>query len=806
MVIAESKAQATGTENNKPNHRVSHSEKYKDKKAYFRESADYYLAHSRFGFKSKDSDVRIEKMQTLYNLYNNTLPTEWFSHVTNPLGSDRKEHKQWAGKIRPVTILRPNIDLLRGEMPKRPFNYQVVVEGEPASNRYTEELNKRLEGNIQQHFVNALHEMADQGQADRPDQEAKPIELPSKVQELFGLSYRDKVALMGQRKLKRTLMEVEFENNRNRLFLDWCIAGEVVTYKTVSNGKPFYERINPMYFDGAASTNSENGEDGEWAAAMYEMTLSDIVDLFYDELTEEDWSYLEAPGMNRTPQFLFSTLTAQFTNELKRNILPVYHVTWKGKKEVIFINYTDPLTGEQQIKEVSEEYKPEPGEVIRREWRNEVYQAWKVGTKGYFRMGPTEVQRTSLSNSSECKLPYNRRRYSDVNGNNISIMEIGVPMQILYIILHFKIERYVVESKGKMVFMDKNAIPRDKGWDEEKFFYYSSSLGWALIDRNQVGVDKSYNQYQVVDMSMYDSIKQLIDLMNAIKSEWDDILGITRQRKGQSMATDTVGATERAVFQSNVITDMVFYGFEQFIGKEITGFLDMTKLLDHSGLRAMYNDDAVMNEIIEVDPVAYQHEDLGIFITDSSNEQVKLNKMKSYVDQFVNSKAKPTTVLEIIAAESIVALKAKLQEAERIEQQIAEQQQKLEQQGQLDLVDKQKDIMEFEASLKEQLMNLEYDRKEEIELIKGDIAIETWQGGSDLNNDGIPDIDAIADRSNQRELHMATLGQKERDSQRKHADNQVKNALTAKQIASNEKIAKEKAVTDRIKARRPTSK
>src|ERR1044072_5445 len=160
--------------------------------------------------------------------------------------------------------------------------------------------------------------------------------------------------------------------------------------------------------------------------------------------------------------------------------------------------------------------------------------------------------------------------------------------------------------------MDKNAIPTTKGWDEETFFWYSDAHGWALVNRNQPGVDKSWNQYQVLDMSTFGDIKNLIELQNYLREQWDITLGFNQQRKGQTYASSQSGATTQAIFQSNLVTDLVFLGFEDFYETELAGLLDLSKFLNIDGVKGLYNGTMYDRELINIDPVAYCNSELDI--------------------------------------------------------------------------------------------------------------------------------------------------------------------------------------------------
>lgn len=242
---------------------------------------------------------------------------------------------------------------------------------------------------------------------------------------------------------------------------------------------------------------------------------------------------------------------------------------------------------------------------------------------------------------------------SDMHSQNVSVLEIGIPIQIMYIIVTYTLERTIARSKGKIVLLDQRVIPTHGDWNEEKFFYYSEALGYALIDRNQIGVDKSYNQYQVIDMSLFDSIKQLIELQLHYKQEWDDLIGISRQRKGQTYASDLVGVNERATFQSTVITDTIFNLFEEWVEKELQGILDLTKFLAIDGVYKVWNETDLGTQLLEIEPTEYVSADLGIMVQNSAETIAIKNKLEANAQGMLQQGVKPSTLLNVLKSDIV---------------------------------------------------------------------------------------------------------------------------------------------------------
>lgn len=730
--------------NSRPIQILPYTEKTPD---WYIQNGEFYITKSQlFTLPGTGTAKNARDLSVLYNVYNNKFPLDWFTHITDPLSAKKEQHKAFPAKIRPVTILRTNIDLLLGEYPRRPFIYNVENLGESGYNSYVDGMKKEAEQALTEHFIQAaLQEMQAQGQelndeAIQKLQQDPPV--PEQVKADFKASFKDLLAIKGQRWLRRIIREAEVRRKLHKCFKDWLIAGEVVTYKSIENGQLVYRRLNPMQYWEIKSAAEDYGEDGEASVYVDWLTLSDVVDRYYEDLSRENHESLERKYQYASPTAFYNRLSTIYTDQGNAGKIPVYHVVWKGRKEVGFLSYLDPSTWKMVEEEVDENYVAAEGEQIDWKYVNEVYEVTRIGDDIYTRMKALQVQRNELNNISKCRLPYNSRKYSDTQSENISVLEVGIPFQILYIIVNYILEKTIAKSKGKILLIDKNTMPDGNGWDEEKSFYYAEALGYMLLDRNQIGVDKTWNQYQVVDMSLFDNIKQLIELKDSIKQEWDDIIGITRQRKGQTYSSDGQGVNERSVFQSTVITDMIFLGMEEFAERELQGIMDLGKYLTSNGVYGLWNDDEVGKELLEIMPEDFQNEQMGVFIERSAELIEKMQKMQSYAQAMLQNDHKASTVLEIIDSINIAELKAKLRRIEEIDMQIQQAQADDEHQKELAMEEIKKEYLEYQNLLDIKKLNADWDRKDENEMIKGAFNTMTFQDG-DSNDNGVPDATEI---------------------------------------------------------------
>lgn len=792
--------QSTTVATGRPLQRIPWAQKMEDSKHWFKQNVEYYISLSNFNFDGTGPTRK--DLRLLYQVYNNQFPQKWFNHITDPLSAQDARHKRFPAKMRPVTILRTNLDLLMGEYPKRPFVYQVVNRGEDGYNRYTDALKTSTQSNLTQHFV---AEMQKQTQAQGTPTNQIPgldqIELPPSLKERFNSTYKDAIAIQGQRWLDRALAEYNIQDEFLRMFKDWLIAGRACSYKGILHGTLKYERISPLNLDYDKSPDTIYIEDGEWAVCRRLYTLSDIVDYFYEQLKDEDLHDLENRSQYKSPFAFYQYLQDTYNRDTFTGKIPVYHVVWKGKKKIKIVSFPDPITGEIQEQEHDEDYiaNKEIGEKVEEMWVNEVYEGWRVGDNIYPSLQPIPVQRNEMNNLSSCKLPYNGRNYSDLHTENISVLELGLPFQQMYMIINYILEKTIAKSKGKIMQIDINSIPKKDGWTEEKFFYYSEAMGYQMINRNQIGVDKTWNQYHVLDMSLFDQIKQLIELKNNYKQEWDDVIGITRQRKGETAPSDLKSVTEMGLMQSSVITDMIYNFFEEFTEREMQGILDYSKFVNIDGVKSIYNNEDFGSELMNIDPNTYCYAELGIKVSKSTKELAVLNQLKQQLEPLIQQGANASTILEIIQAKNVAELKMKLKTIEDMQAAMSQNEQQSEAQQAQEADERKKEFAQFEHALGLDTISAEWDRRDQNTMIKGEYDVrkmgdidETEEGG--IETAIIEKTKVLADINHKRDK----LAQEDRNSQREYS--MRKQELEAKVAAD-----KQKAITDRIKARKPSS-
>ena len=786
----------------KPLLRVSEQEKIKDDFAHSKDVIDFFIQSTYFQDSLGQRNSNYRDLYVLYNVYNNIIPEEYFDYVTNPLNSVKAQHKSFPAKIRPYNIIRNNCDLLFGEFDKRPKNYTVVVGDTEALNKAEDELYALILNNLQQHFINGMN------QANGSDEESgvpsQPAEPPAKVKAKFLANYKDERAVWGQVNLEEIDHEVHTVEQFARMFKDFVIAGECYSLKKVHKERIIYERVSPMDLDYDKSPDCKYIEDASWVVRRKYTLPADVVSEFYEELTTGKIDKLEE--QDSTLPFsvpYFNTLfgnTYRREEDLRRSKICLYHVTWKYYRKFGILSYQDPLTGQPQEMEVDENYKPDKaaGESVEWMWVPEWWEGYRADAPNisanpasgavkdiiYLKIRRIAEQRNQENDFGYCKGLYNGYRFSDTHARNTSIVELGLPYQIMYIILHYRLELALAKSKGKIALLDINTIPNTKGWDEEKFFYWSEANGFALLNRNQLGVDKGWNQYQVLDLSLFEHIANLIKIMDYIRLEWDQLVGFTPQRKGQTAASETASGIDAARYQSSVISERLFAGFDEFIRTERQGLLDLSKFTNLTGRKAIHYGDDMQGMMLNIDPARYIETVFNIHVSNSSADLENVKMMKQQAANFAAQGSNPSVIAEILQANNISKLKAVLKSMEAAEMEKAAGQQQSEAELEERKIAIQKEYKEIEYTFDSLLQKEKYDEEKELAHIKGQYSL------ADTNTPGDA-LDPVA-------VEEGLIARE--DLALKRETERGKLALQDKKIESDKQIAEKQAATERYKA------
>ena len=687
----------------RPKQKLPYSEKLKNEKEWFKQCIDYYG-----GLDHTDNTVGKDKQKKRYDYYNSKFNIEDFDKTLNPLNSRKVEYKQWSADLRPFNIMRPIIDRISSEYRKRPFGFFIDVNNPDSVSVEDIAKKKAFTEMARQQFINIINGLS--GNEEISGLPTQEVETPQMIIERFA-ELRDQRAIEGQYALELIMQDTYAQQKWNDLMLDWIIAGEVITHKGVEREEIIYDTYSS--YDCSWDSTEQYIEDGEYCWSRIDKPLTWIVDKFYEDLTEEEIDLLE-----KGTQYGYNPRGAYPTNNGEIEVL---HATWRTYTKVGIMSYIDPMTGELSELEVPEDYTPDKDEKVEWFWVNEVCEGYRIDGRIYTRMRTIPYQRDRVNDRSSRKLPYNGRIYSGDFNNKVSVASLAMPYQMLYLVIIRQLELVLSKNKSKVLLLDKNVIPNGDGWDEEKFLYYGQALGYLFINRNQIGVDKGYNQYNVLDMSTLGEVSNLIELAEWCQRELKEHFGITPGREGQHASKMGTGAAQMDLFQSAVVTEEIYARFDDFIEREMQGLLDLSKFAWRNGKKARFVGSDMRHKILDIDPANYSSADFGVRANVNARDLDVIKRMQQSTHAFAQNGASPLTILEVLDAQQPSRLKEAMSKMEAKQQQAIEQNQEHERKMLEQNIQAAQQAEQIKHQQEIEKINIEYDRKERIEALKTSI-------------------------------------------------------------------------------------
>lgn len=682
-----------------------------------------------------------------YDLYNNIIDKTDFTYVTNPYGLA----DQFPARLNNYNIITSKLKLLEGEEIKRPFNFRVAAVNSDAVSQIEEKRKSLLLQYLESELVNEL--MAQGINVENP--ETGEVMTPEQIEKYMTYSDADIRESIANKIAKYLIPEQNLVYKFNKGFKDLLITSKEFYYIGIESSSPICEVVNPVDFRYDKNPDIDFIQDGQWAAHTKYCTPSEIIDTYYDDLSDADVSKIETNnfqstnlGLDPSDGAIDITYTVPVdTNESSMsNYIPVVRVEWKSLRKIGFLKYYDENYEEQETI-VDETYKAQEdlGEVIDWVWINEVWEGTKIGSDIYVRIQPKSVQYRSMDNPATCKLGYVGTVHNARNSQATSLVDLVKHHQYLYNVIMYRMEFEIAKAKGKKMVMDLAQIPRSQGIDLEKWMYYFDSMGIAFINSFEEGKGKfqgqvsQFNQFTAVDMSLSQSVGQYLGILNKIEEQCDSLIGVSKQRQGAISSSETVGGVERSVVQSSHITEPLFYIHNEVKKHVLTQLIECAKVALPEGKKINYIADDMTRVFLSIDE-GFRNADYGVFVTNTSKEVKVLEDLRSIAQQAVASGIiSLTELVSVFDSDSVADIKNVVKKAEVKADQVKQQ----EYQSQQDLQAQQlQGMQELEA--------FKADRLDQREIIKGDIQkelayIKTFGGinaspSDDSDSNGVPDI------------------------------------------------------------------
>lgn len=686
----------------------------KKTKAWRKQHLDWADARTFFNYAPVRNSVIHKRIN--YDLFNGKLHMQDLEVVLNP---EHLKEKTTPTDIQHYPIVNSKLQVLRGEESKRVFDFKVVVTN---PNSISE-----IEDNKKAAVLQQLQQLvADQSQSD--DEFEQRLE---KMSDYFTYEWQDMREVRANNLLNHYIKEYDMPLMFNQGFMDAAIVGEEIYQCDIRGGEPIIERVNPLKIRVFKSGYSNRIEDADIIIMEDYWSPGQIIDAYYDVLSKKDIAYIEsAPdivpqademghqderaafvnhhmiddviagtdefgmGFYFDPFGLFSDGAGDLLPFDTNGNVRVLRMYWKSRRRIKKVKSYDPETGEEVYNFYPETYviNEALGEEEEILYINEAWEGTKIGQEIYVNMRPRVIQYNRLTNPSRCHFGIVGSIYNLNESKPYSLIDMMKPYNYLYDVIHDRLNKLMAKNWGKLVNLDIAKVPKD--WTIDKWLYFAKKNNIAVIDSFKEGnvgaatgkLAGALNNANsgVIDAELGNSIQMYINMLEFIKLEMSEVVGITRQREGQVSNRETVGGVERATLQSSHITEWIFTVHDDVKKRALECFLETAKIaLKGRSLKFSYLLSDGSQRIADIDGDEFAEADYGL-VVDNSNGLQDLNQKLDMLAQAAlqNQTVSFSTIMKLYGSSSIAEKQRLVENDERKIQERQAQQAQMEQEAQ----------------------------------------------------------------------------------------------------------------------------
>ena len=281
----------------------------------------------------------------------------------------------------------------------------------------------------------------------------------------------------------------------------------------------------------------------------------------------------------------------------------------------------------------------------------EIRQATKIGHDILIDYGPKPNQIRYEENYAHTQLDFFGVIKNAYNGNTLSIVDVLKNIQLMINLVMFHIDSALARSGGKAIIYDVSQKPKNVALRD--VMYHAKNSGLILINSKQEGGQNStFNQFKEVDMTLSQSVGQLINLKAMLEDTADKLTGISSARAGVNKTSGAVGVNERSVMQSTLITAPLFDLHYQLISDVMQGMANLMRFTwGEDGYMANVHGD-MGYETYKIDK-AVALEEYGMFVQNNSKELERKQNMMGLLSNFASSgNLDPVASIRALNAES----------------------------------------------------------------------------------------------------------------------------------------------------------
>jgi hypothetical protein len=473
-----------------------------------------------------------------------------------------------------IDSIGPKIDLLTGELEERGYEIKVRALNKEAISRKLETKEKlRVRRRLQQ-IVSFVEKEV--GIALEDPEEYIP-QSEAELDEYFDLTFKDKVEIVMESALKYLAKRNQWDEERKLLFRDILIGGRAFVKNEIVRGLPVTRRIDPLCFIHDPDCKTDTLEDATYFGEVEYLPLSAAAErynLTEDELKQVEGkynTYLNGQGVKhyvgqQTDHDFGSTngRIKWFKNIDGQTRVLVVRACWLDYKITKYKSEKNKKYGTEHLQEITEDVRQRKDSNIITDKMQVWRQCTLVGGVITREWGECPNQARDLSNLEVTEAPYKAWIPNFSTGRGVSKVEKLAGLQLAKDIAMYNMNVAMTRAGAKGMQYDLAMVP--EGWAPETVIKYMKVYGISFVNSKESQMmPGATNAFKEFDMTLSESIAQYISIMQFYDSEMSKISGVSQEREGIVQgASQAVGVTNSALFQSNLITKPYFNGFSRF--------------------------------------------------------------------------------------------------------------------------------------------------------------------------------------------------------------------------------------------------
>lgn len=736
-----------------PAQKVSAAEK--EKASWYANSIDYIIS---LGESMNDRS----EVETKLNILHGNMPNEFYTKTLNPYNTSQERFKYFPATLRNYDIMSDIVRRYVGEYFKGAHEFVVGANNPDIVLNRNAALKKKVleaaEKAFQQEFQKRYQQMVQQAQANgqTPDSVNPQNAMPNAEEfiEKFNQDYIDKESKQGQEILNyvRDITDDVIIYLTN--FFNYCSLGECYSYSEIRNNKIYKESV-PVVEAYPIPNNKMMVEDHDMFARKIMMSYNQILDLFDDELDDNDRAYLERYYSNYLDKSPSRTLTFKefyesyastcdkFSKEERNffkqnnlspyeknsNLFEVWHVVWKGFAKRGILTYKNEVGFESQ-RVVEEDYvlNKEAGDIsIEWTWEQQVYEGYRIGTR-YTGIYPIKARPILFQRDG--KLPYNGIMEVIPYMGRFSIIGIVTPFQVLRNIVTYHQEMVIAKNKMLIMLLPKSLV----SGNPDEAIYRMAADGVLPIDDEDDAAGVKMQNVRLLNVNMGQYITELTNFIENLKLQARELVDMNAQRYGQIAQSAGATTTQNAISQSSTGSIIIFQMFDEFRKKDYNRDLDFAKLAFVDGLETSYIDKTTgKKHYLSLDVNSFINSDYSTTVRNNAKDIDKIQQLKQWAFSAAQN-GDLESALAAIEGDNVALISDSIKKFAEIKRQHEEQMKQVDQQIQEQA--NQMKLAEIQAKGEQDRQTLalkaQYDLQ--LEYAKGDIAL---LGDNNPNNDDL---------------------------------------------------------------------